>query len=105
MKKIFFIALVLISCNSNYKLNATETSDQLKAAMQTFLNQQPASREGINFTVQSVAFFYEKNYYLCEFKVHMTSKHIDSSSGKLIDTVGVMKATIDKDFVKVTRTY
>jgi hypothetical protein len=63
-------------------------------SMNDYLNKQ---REGkAEFKVKEVIFFAEKNRYLCEFKVNMKTA--------TLDTIGIMKANISKDFKEVERT-
>lgn len=96
MKKILtcLLFLGLLACQKRPK--PAEIEERLKKAFSGFLYgsvNNDSSR--VKFRVTEVIYFEEKEGYECEFKVNM------SQAGK--DTLGVMKATVAKDFSKVSR--
>ncbi len=106
MKKIsiiFFSVLMAIACNK--KLTKEQVQAHLTETMSTFLNNEPKTRGIIDFNIQSVAYFEESDFYLCEFKVRMMGRVIDQTTHKKVDTIGTMKANIDKNFINVSRIY
>ena len=96
MKYLFGLAIMLVvvtGCRER-QLSYEEVEKKLMKSMNEYLNKQ---REGkAEFTVKEVIFFAEKNRYLCEFKVNMKTA--------ALDTIGIMKANISKDFKEVERT-
>ena len=93
----YFLRLVLMlmlaaGCQER-ELTYEQVEKKLMETMQEYLNEQ---REGkAQFTVKEVIFFPEKSRYLCEFRVNMKSGNLD--------TIGVMKANISKNFKDVER--
>jgi hypothetical protein len=72
--------------------------------MSDFLNANPNVQGKIKYEVNSVTHFEEASYYVCEFKVHMTSAIVSQDKPK-VDTVGIMKAKIDKNFKVIGRDF
>lgn len=102
--KIFIaalLAIILLSCQRRLKINV---KDELKATMENFLNTSADKYPNILFKVDSVSYYEERNDYICEFHVRMTSIINDSTHSK-VDTTGIMRAMIDKRFSKVKRNY
>jgi hypothetical protein len=77
-----------------------QTEENLKTAMDLYLNHQPRIDTGrVKFKVLDVTFFEGKLGYICNFKVNMKEKR----DGMLMDTVGMMNANVSKDFKDVVR--
>jgi len=77
-----------------------QTEENLKTAMDLYLNHQPrVDTSRVKFTVLTVTFFEAKLGYICEFKVNMK----DRRDSMLVDTTGFMNANISKDFREVSR--
>ena len=75
-----------------------DVEKNLKTAMQTFLyNAVNNDSSKVKYRVQSVVFFddVKNNVYACEFTVNMITRQLD--------TTGIMRATISKDFKTVKR--
>lgn len=69
--------------------------------MDLYLNHQPRiDTSRVKFNVLYVAFFEDKTFYLCNFKVNMKEKRVN----QIFDTTGTMSARISKDFKNVSRT-
>jgi hypothetical protein len=82
------------------KDNRKQTEENLKTAMDLYLNHQPKiDTSRVKFKVLEVSFFEAKLGYICDFKVNMKERR-DSI---LIDTTGIMNANISKDFKDVSR--
>jgi hypothetical protein len=82
------------------KDNRKQTEENLKTAMDLYLNHQPKiDTSRVKFNVLEVTFFDGKLGYICNFKVNMKEKR-DSI---LTDTTGYMNANISKDFKNVSR--
>ncbi|HEX4850283.1 MAG TPA: hypothetical protein VFV08_05715 [Puia sp.] len=101
MNKVVLIALLLIgssfySCER--KLSQNDIEDELKKAMthQLYLGAGKDSAK-VKYQVVSVTYFEDKEFYECEFKVHMTTGPTD--------TTGVMGARVSKDFSRVARKF
>jgi len=96
MKALLVAVILFASVGCKRKLAREEIEIQLKKSMHTFLMQQikfDSSR--VKFDVQQVKYFEDRNFYECEFVVHM----IDPGH----DTTGEMMARISKDFSIVKR--
>ena len=88
-------SVLIFSCRAHDTTRA-EVENDLKTAMQTFLyNKVGNDSANVKYRVLDVTYFEENDKYLCEFKVHMIEK--------MLDTTGIMKANISKDFKKVDR--
>jgi hypothetical protein len=82
------------------KDNRKQTEENLKTAMDLYLNhQRQIDTSRVKFKVLEVTFFEGNLGYICNFKVNMKEKR-DSI---LTDTTGFMNANISKDFKDVTR--
>lgn len=97
MKK--FLALVILvttlfACSG--EPSPEETGKELKKSMQNFL-EKPHEGKSPNtvYEVKDVTFYPGKEYFECEFVVHVKT---DTQ-----DTTGIMKAKVSKDFSKVIR--
>ena len=99
MKKIFAMLLpaaLLFSCTHHTSLTPAEVQEKLKQTMTAFLYKRINNDSSVvHYRILSVAYFANPKEYLCEFKVRMQERNLD--------TVGVMSATITKDFAKVYR--
>ncbi|NCT94545.1 MAG: hypothetical protein GXC72_08985 [Chitinophagaceae bacterium] len=97
MRKMLFICLlagVLLSCST--KNNHAETEQQLRETMTHFLYEKNHfDSSHVRYRIDQVIFFEDRDFYECEFTVHMQQAGLD--------TIGVMKARIAKDFSKVLR--
>ena len=78
---------------------------ELKENMATYLNKNPKALNKMHYEVDSVVYFQETGFYICEFTVHMKSDTADKTMAKPIDTVGVMKVKMNKDFKVLSRYY
>ncbi|HET7001052.1 MAG TPA: hypothetical protein VFI33_07075 [Puia sp.] len=77
-----------------------QTEENLKTAMDLYLNHQPKiDTSRVKFRVLEVTFYEAQMGYICSFKVNMKEKR-DSI---LSDTTGFMNANISKDFKDVSR--
>jgi hypothetical protein len=77
-----------------------QTEENLKTAMDLYLNHQPKiDTSRVKFKVLEVTFFEEKLGYICDFKVNMKERR----DTMLLDTTGHMNANISKDFKDVSR--
>lgn len=96
MKKILACLILLSVFACQKKPKPDEVEQRLKKAMSEFLYQSVNNDSSrVTFDVKEVIYFEEAEGYECEFKVNM------AQAGK--DTLGVMKATVTKDFTKVSR--
>jgi hypothetical protein len=97
---IILSGILLLSCIK--KITRKETEDNLRRAMDLYLNHQPkVDTSKVKFKVLDVVFFEDKTVYICNFKVNMKTNLDDHIS----DTTGAMSARISKDFREVSRTY
>ena len=78
---------------------------ELKENMATYLNKNPKALNTMHYMVDSVIYFQEADFYTCEFYVHMKSDTANKTLSKPIDTVGVMKVKMNKDFKVLSRYY
>jgi hypothetical protein len=89
---------ILISCKK--KLKTGEIQENLKTAMELYLNHQPRNDSSrVKFKVLDVSYFEAKNGYICDFRVNMKEKRPSA----IFDTTGSMSANISKDFKDVSR--
>jgi hypothetical protein len=111
MKQIILGSLLflMMACNSSSTSNSSnpieETNSKLKAAMSNYLNTDPNAVNKFQYEVDSVAFFDDKQAYICEFHVRMKSLPNAAIGAKAIDTTGAMKVRIDKNFKVISRYY
>jgi hypothetical protein len=75
-----------------------DVKENLKYAMEKYLNS-PSRMDTskVKFTVLDVNYYEDRKAYDCEFKVHLKDPGTD--------TIGMMGATITKDFSQVKRKY
>jgi hypothetical protein len=98
MKRLFLLMLVLLAFSCKERPTHEEVEADLKKAMLKSLYEAVNNDSSkVKYRIQQVYFFEEKNFFDCEFRVQMYQ------TGH--DTLGVMKATISKDFSKVTRVF
>jgi hypothetical protein len=91
-------SLFLFSCF--HKQSKNEVVENLKTAMNLYLNHQPRiDTSRVKFNVLEVTFFEGKLGYTCNFKVNMREKR----GSILTDTTGFMSANVSKDFKDVSR--
>lgn len=96
MKKCLILILFATIFSCSQKATPEEVEKALKKSMQEHLeNSSEAKVSNAKYEVQEVTYFPGKEYFECEFKVHMKT---DTK-----DTVGVMKAQVTRDFSKVIR--
>ena len=77
-----------------------QTEENLKTAMDLYLNHQPKiDTSRVKFKVLEVSFYEAEMGYICNFKVNMKEK----TDSVLTDTTGYMNANISKDFKDVSR--
>jgi hypothetical protein len=82
------------------KDNRKQTEENLKTAMELYLNhQRQIDTSRVKFKVLEVTFFEGKLGYICDFKVNMKERR----DNMLTDTTGFMNANISKDFKDVSR--
>jgi|GEM_PF-1389776 len=98
---IIFVLIVGIFFSSCLKKdNRKQTEENLKTAMDLYLNhQRKIDTSRVKFKVLEVTFFEGKLGYICNFKVNMKEKR----DSMLTDTTGFMDANISKDFKDVSR--
>jgi hypothetical protein len=97
MKVLFTLLLFssFIGC-SDASLEYNKVQGRLISSMQTYLYKEINNDSSkVKYHVQEVRFFEDKEFYECEFKVHMQTKSLD--------TTGFMTARISKDFNTVKR--
>jgi hypothetical protein len=109
---------LLFSCKA--KNSQADTENTLKSTMQTYLyNAINNDSSKVKYRVLSVIYYDDKDKYICEFKVNLKVKPgVGDTTGirkegitdnyhpernRQVDTTGIMKADISKDFKKVTR--
>ncbi len=90
--------LLIFASGCLKKPSKRDVEANLKYSMGLFLNS-PArvDTSKAKFIVLSVTYFEAKSAYECEFKVHLKNP--------ATDTIGVMGASISKDFSQVKRKY
>ena len=100
MKKCFAILLTGICLACNMNPTPEEVEDNLKQTMLGYLFKENAKGDtsAIKFRIDKLYYFDNKVNYNCEFYVHMVIP------GK-VDTTGVMKAIVSKDYKEVKRLY
>ena len=94
---LFFFLLLSVSTACRDKTPRDKLSNQLKKAMSSYLYKQVNNDSSkVKYRIEEVAYFAEKKFYICDFKVRMILP------GRL-DTTGVMRAHISKDFKDIKR--
>jgi len=89
---------VILSCKA--KNTSANLENDLKATMQAYLYKDKNNDSAnVKFRVLDVIYYDDKlkDMYDCQFKVNMKIKSLD--------TTGIMKANISRDFKKVVRLY
>ena len=89
---LVFLVVLAAGCKEK-RLSPAQLENKLMKTMNNYLDKN--GNANVKFTVKSVVFYPEKDFYLCEFRVNM--------QGNTIDTIGTMTATISKDFNTVKR--
>jgi len=104
MTAILLLAGVAFACRYSNASAQNELKDKLKERMTIFLyksnkfyNNNTIDSSIVKFNVLDVTYFENPNNYACEFKVRMRERNLD--------TIGIMGASITKDFTKVYRGY
>ena len=96
---IAFSALLLLSISCTYHhttLTQNQAEAQLKKVFQASLYKGIHNDSArVRYYVQSVIYYEDPNNYNCEFKVRMVQPNLD--------TTGIMRAIISKDFTSVKR--
>ena len=97
MRNIFLLTAIILLFAGCVRQQAVEDkSESLKAAMQNYLYEKiNYDSSKAKFDVLDVTYFEDKEFYECEFKVHLKNPQTD--------TTGIMTARIGKDFKKVIR--
>jgi len=89
---LFFLLMLAAGCTQK-RLSQAQLENMLMKTMNDYLDK--TGNKNVKFTVKEVIFYPEKEFYRCEFRVNM--------QGNTIDTIGIMAATISKDFNTVKR--
>lgn len=98
MKLIIPAILLMAAIGCKRHLSTTEVERELKTAMTNYLYKQIHNDSSkARYDIQQVTFFEDKEFYECEFKVHLYIVQ------KNHDTTGIMTARISKDFSSVRR--
>lgn len=101
MNKIALTAIILTGLFFNScerKLSQNDVENELKKAMTALLYKSVGNDSSkVKYQVVGVTYFEDKQFYECEFKVHMTTK--------TSDTTGIMAARVSKDFSRVARKF
>jgi hypothetical protein len=94
---IICLALLLIAIGCKRKLSPAEIKDNLEKAMTTYLmNEQQRDSTHFRFRIEDVDYYEGKEFYDCEFKVHLFREE----GG---DTTGIIKGTVSKDFSVINK--
>jgi hypothetical protein len=98
MKRVFFfLFLLVIATACRDKTPAGNLTDKLIKTMSVYLYKQVNNDSSkVKYKIEEVAYFTEKKIYTCDFKVRMILP------GRL-DTTGIMRAYISKDFKEIKR--
>jgi len=98
--RVFAVLLFVLMLSCKAKNTSADLENDLKAAMQAYLYKDKNNDStNVKFRVLDVIYYDDKltDMYDCQFKVNMKTK--------LLDTTGIMKANISRDFKKVVRLY
>jgi len=88
-----FLLTITIGCKR--RLSTSEIKDNLEKAMTAHLmKEQQRDSTHFRFRIEDVNYSERKEYYDCEFKVHLFREE----GG---DTTGIIKGTVSKDFTEV----
>jgi hypothetical protein len=95
------LMVVIIAClfSCKEKNTSEDVRMQLMKSMQTYLYKVQVNNDSsvVKYHVNNVIYFEDTNRYICEFTVNMKERKLD--------TTGIMKANVSKDFKTVTRLY
>ncbi|MEP6844998.1 MAG: hypothetical protein ABI861_03315 [Panacibacter sp.] len=97
MKRFYlFFLLMITACNKNP--SADDIQAELKSAMLKYIYEYVHNDSvKVKYRIdQPVIYYEEKTFYNCQFTVRMIVKD-------KLDTTGIMRATISKDFKDVKR--
>jgi hypothetical protein len=98
INKIAIGCILLAALGCQRKMSREDIGDELKKAMQIYLEKSPHFDPGHDtITILTVNYFEDKMDYICEFKVRMKIPSIG------LDTVGMMTGKVSKDFSTVYR--
>jgi hypothetical protein len=87
-----YTSVLIITIGCKRKLSASEIKDNLEKAMTTYLmNEQQRDSTHFRFSIEDVDYFEDKEYYDCQFKVHLFREEGS-------DTTGIIKGKVAKDF-------
>lgn len=93
---MLLLSLLVLLASCQKKPKPSDIQQHLRKAMTGFLYHSVNNDSSkVRFEVKEVIYFEEADSYDCEFNVRMLQ------AGK--DTTGVMKASVSKDFAKVSR--
>ena len=94
---IICLGLILIATGCKRKLSQSEIKDNLEKAMTTYLmKEQQRDSTHFRFSIEDVNYYDGKEFYDCEFKVHLFREE----GG---DTTGIIKGSVSKDFSVVNK--
>jgi len=92
---LLIYVIMTISCKRH--LSRAAVRDNLEKSMSDYLRaEQGADSTRMRFRMLDVSYYEERDYYDCEFTVQLLRE-----GGR--DTTGIIKATVSKDFSKVTK--
>jgi hypothetical protein len=96
MRKIWIAIIFIAAIGCTQKPTAADVEARLKRSMSEFLYRSVNHDSSkVKFHVKDVTYFTDKEFYECEFNVHMLQ------AGH--DTTALMRARIARDFSKVVR--
>lgn len=94
---IIYLAIIFAAIGCKRRLSQSEIKDNLEKAMTTYLmNEQQRDSTHFRFSIEDVDYHDGKEFYECEFKVHLFREE----GG---DTTGIIKGTVSKDFSAVNK--
>ena len=105
MKNFILTSLIMLLFACKAPLATMPVDQKLKQSMATHLNKNPKALNKMHYEVDSVVYFQDAGFYICEFYVHMKSDKADKTLTKAIDTMGMMKVKMNKDFKVLSRYY
>ena len=104
MKQVLVLLLSFMFFACSLQKSPENLDKLLKTSMSDYLNHDPKAQNKLSYIVNSVIYFEEPKYYICEFQVRMTNEQVAPVERK-IDTIGAMKVKIDKNFKVISRYY
>lgn len=104
MKQVLVLLLSFMFFACSLRKSPESLDTQLKTSMSDYLNNDPKVQNKLSYTINSVTYFEDPQYYICEFQVRMTNEKA-AQAERRIDTIGVMKVKIDKNFKVMSRYY